>query len=97
LSGQHSRPVRATAGTRLAAAIAVEKLDEFENPVQSSRRRVAQPLKPKNPAKRKLAVVDDIDTDADDNNFTASSTDDGSDDTSDVMEISNGEVRNIST
>ncbi|KAH9016083.1 hypothetical protein EDB84DRAFT_1277063 [Lactarius hengduanensis] len=35
------RPVRATTGsTRLAEAIAAEKLDEFGNPVQSPYRRV---------------------------------------------------------
>jgi hypothetical protein len=80
----------------MAAALAAEKLDEFGNPVQS-RRRVAQPLRPGAVAKRKR-VVDDAETDVDDNNFIASSTsEDGSDDGSDVMEISNEEVRNVLT
>jgi hypothetical protein len=92
-SGQRSRPVRATAGTRLAAAIAAEKLDEFGNPirVQSSTRR----LKPRDPVKRKRAAMDVDETDADDKNFSASSIEDGSDGNSDVMEISNEEVRNF--
>lgn len=91
MSGQHSRPVRATAGARLAAAIAAEKLDEFGNPVQPSHRRPAQP---RVPVKRKRAIIDDDETDADDKNFAVvSSTEDGSDDNNDIMEISNEEVR----
>jgi hypothetical protein len=83
-SGQRSCPVRATTGARLAAALAAEKLDEFGNPVQSTRRRLTQPLKPRAIAKRKRPV-DDAETDVDDDNFVAS-TEDGSDDDSDVME-----------
>ena len=94
--GQRTRPVRGTTGARMAAALAAEKLDEFGNPVQS-RRHVAQPLRPGAIAKRKR-VVDDAETDVDDNNFIASSTsEDGSDDGSDVMEISNEEVWNVLT
>jgi len=37
--------------------------------------------------------VDNDDTDADDKNFASSSTEDGSDDNSEVLEISNEEVR----
>ena len=88
-SGQRSRPVRSTAGTRLAAAIAVEKLDEFENPVRSSR--WPQSLKHKTSVKRKHAIMVDADTDVDDTDFTASA-EDGSDDASNAMEISNEEV-----
>ncbi|KAI0277781.1 hypothetical protein BC826DRAFT_1113732 [Russula brevipes] len=95
LQGQRSRPVRATTGGRMAAALAAEKLDEFGKPVQSTRRRLTQPLKPRAVAKRKRAV-DDAETDVDDNNFIASSsTEDGSDDDNDVMEISNEEVRKL--
>lgn len=80
-----------TAGTRLAAAIAVEKLDEFGNPVQPSHRR---PTQLRGPVKRKRVTMEDDETDADDKNFAAvSSTEDGSDNNSDVMEISNEEVR----
>jgi hypothetical protein len=88
---QRSRPVRATAGTRLAAALAAEKLDEFGN---SCRRLggLAQSLKPRG-LKRKRATMDDDDTDAEDQNFAASSTEDGSDDHSEILEISNEEVR----
>jgi hypothetical protein len=91
--GQRTRPTRATQGTRLAAAIAAEKLDEFGNPIQPSRRRPAQPRKSQTDAKRKRIVTDDAGTDADDNNFAASSTEDESDDgDTDIMEISNEEV-----
>jgi len=96
-SGQRSRPVRATTGARLAAALAAEKLDEFGQPVQSFRRRVTQPLKPRGITKRKRATVDDADTDVEDENFVASSTEDGSDSDRDLMEISNEEVGNVST
>jgi hypothetical protein len=37
--------------------------------------------------------MDDEDTDVDDQNFAVSSTEDGSDDNSDILEISNEEVR----
>jgi hypothetical protein len=78
---------------RLAAAIAAEKLDEFGNPVQPSRRRPTQPRKSQTVAKRKRMVMDDAGTDADDDNFSASSTGDESDDgDTDIMEISNEEV-----
>lgn len=87
--GQRSRPVRATAGARLAAAIAGEKLDEFDNPVQPYRRHLAQSLKHKTPAKRKQPVKNDANTDVDDTDFTASSAEDGSDDPSDDTDISN--------
>ena len=90
-SGQRSRPVRSTAGTQLAAAIAVEKLDEFENPVQSSCRHPAQSLKHKIPVKCKQAIMVDANTDVDDTDFTASA-EDGSDDPNNATEISNEEV-----
>jgi hypothetical protein len=51
LSAQRSHPVRATAGTRLAAAIAAEKLDKFGNP--SSSQCHTQPLKSRGPIKHK--------------------------------------------
>lgn len=90
LLGQRIRPVRATAGTRLAAAIAAEKLDEFGNTIRS---RPAQPLKPRGPAKRKRATMDDEDeTDADDQNFAAASSTEDEADHSDVIDITNEEV-----
>ena len=39
--------------------------------------------------------MDDAETDADDKNFAASFTEDGLDSNSDVMEISNKEVRKV--
>ena len=39
--------------------------------------------------------MDDDKSDVDDKNFAASSTEDGSDDNSDIMEISNEEVRRL--
>jgi hypothetical protein len=83
------------AGTRLAAAVAAEKLDEFGNPVQLSCRHRTQPLKPRGTIKRKRATIDDDETDVGDKNFAASSTEDGSDDNSDIMDISNEEVRMV--
>ena len=91
MSGQHSHPVWATAGARLAAAIAVEKLDEFRNPVQPS---CQCPAQPRVPVKRKQGIINGNETDADDKNFAVvSSTKDGLDDNNDIMEISNEEVR----
>ncbi len=80
-----------TAGTRLAAAIAAEKLDEFGNPTQSSSQ---CPTQPRGPLKHKQAMMDNNETNVDNTNFAAaSSTEDGSDNNSDIMEISNEEVR----
>jgi hypothetical protein len=83
------------AGTRLATAVAAEKLDEFGNPVQLSCRRRTQPLKPRGTIKRKRATIDDDETDVGNKNFAASFTEDGSDDNSDIMDISNQEVRMV--
>ncbi|KAI9434998.1 hypothetical protein F5148DRAFT_1372095 [Russula earlei] len=98
------RPLRDThcsrmqqGSTQLAAAIAVEKLDEFENPVRLSRRHPVQSHKHKAPAKHKQAIMDDANTDADDTDFTTSSAEYGSEDPSDATEISNEEVQNILT
>jgi hypothetical protein len=94
-----------TAGTRLAAAIAAEKLDEFGNVVQPYRRRPVQPRNSNAVAKRKRAPKDDLDevgTDADDDSFSdsesqATSSDGlGSDDDTNVVEISNEEVWKLS-
>ena len=75
----------------LAAAIATEKLNEFGNPTQSSSQR---PTQPRGPFKHKQATMDNDETDMDDTNFAAaSSTEDGLDNNSDIMEISNEEVR----
>jgi hypothetical protein len=82
---------------QLAAAIAAEKLDEFGDPILSSQC-LTQPLTLRIPGKRKRAAMVDGETDADDDNFAGSfTTEDGSDDNSDVMEISNEEVRNALT
>jgi hypothetical protein len=94
-SGQRARPVRATTGGRLAAALAAEKLDEYGNPIQSHRQRVTQPLKPRAIAKHKRAIVDDAEMDVEDEDFVGSSMEDESDNDTDVMEISNKEVSNI--
>jgi len=72
----------------------VEKLDKFGNPAQSSSRHLI-PFKPRGPVKRKQATTDDGKTDADDKNFAASSTEGGSDSNSNIMEISNEEVRKV--
>ena len=39
--------------------------------------------------------MDDDESDVDDKNFAASSTEDGSDDNSDIMEVTNEEVRTL--
>lgn len=94
--GQRSRPIRATAGTRLAEVIAAEKLDEYG----SNCRRFIAPREAKAPAKRKRATTDvgeAIDTDLDDGTFAISVSeggcdDDSSDSDSDGIEIRNEEV-----
>ena len=92
-AGRRIRPARANQGTRLAAALAAEKLDEFGNPVKPSRQHPVLPRKPRTVEKRKQSFTDHADTDEDDGNFAASSTDDESDggDT-DIVEIGNEEV-----
>ena len=96
--GQRSRPVRATAGTRLAEAIAAEKLDEYG----LSCRRFLPPQDAKASAKRKRPTAnesrsDAIDTDLEDETFAISVSEGGSDDNSpnsdsDGIEIGNEEV-----
>jgi hypothetical protein len=89
--GQRSRPVRSTAGTRLADAIAAEKLDEYG----SSCRRFILPrsTKRKRPATTE-SHCDAIDTDPEDETFAISVSEGGSDDDSDIneIEIGNDEV-----
>ena len=90
------RPLRSTAGSQLAAAIAAEKLDEFGNPIQP-RRLPGESRNSRIDAKRKRDDANDVDTDVDDDNFVSdSSASDGESerDNSDVQEVSN-EVRNI--
>ncbi|KAI0260399.1 hypothetical protein BGY98DRAFT_940781, partial [Russula aff. rugulosa BPL654] len=60
LVGQRSRPIRSTAGTRLAEVIAAEKLDEYG----SSCRRFILPRDAKAPAKRKRPTTDMTHSDA---------------------------------
>jgi hypothetical protein len=101
--GQRSRPIRATAGARLAEAIAAEKLDEYG----SSCRRFIIPRDAKVSAKRKRPVTDascdiggdaiQVDTDVEDKTFAISVSeggcnDDSSDSESDGVEIGNEEV-----
>jgi hypothetical protein len=96
---QRSRPVRSTAGTRLAEAIAAEKLDEFG----SSCRRFILPRDAKAPAKRKRPTTDasrsdviQVDSDPEDQTFAVSVSEGGNnDDSSDSDgedEIANEEV-----
>ena len=86
---------RTGTGTRFAAAIAAEKLDEFGDPDELYSRRPGQPRNYPSIAKRKRTAIDNTDTDADDDNFAASSTDDGSGDDDNItgMIISNEEVK----
>jgi hypothetical protein len=108
LSGQVSsraRPTRSTAGSRLAEAIAAEKLDEYGD----SCRRFIQPRGAKTSAKRKRLATDvslgdaadAIDTDTEDKTFAMSVSeggcdDDSSDSGSDDVQIGNEEVSIIS-
>ncbi|KAI0294734.1 hypothetical protein BC826DRAFT_968634 [Russula brevipes] len=87
-----AQPIPPSSHLQEAAALAAKKLDEFGQPIQSFCQRVTQPLKPRGITKRKRATVDDADTDVEDENFVASSTEDGSDSDHDLMEISNEEV-----
>jgi hypothetical protein len=95
LSEQRSRPIRASAGTRLAEAIAAEKLDEYG----SSCRRFIRPRDAKSSAKRKRPITDESlggaigDSDAEDKSY-AISVSDGADDDSLESEEDNIEVRN---
>ena len=97
LLGQRSRPIRAVTGTRLAEAIAAEKLDEFGNPTQVPRQRLVRAVQASTgTGKRKQTTADTIDTDAEDETFISSVVADGSESSdgseSDAMEISNEEV-----
>ncbi|KAH9009949.1 hypothetical protein EDB85DRAFT_2298327 [Lactarius pseudohatsudake] len=94
--GDKRRPVRTTTGsTRLAEAIAAEKLDEFGNPAQSSRplgrtTGIRSPNR-RASAKRKRTTVDSnaatVDTDAEDETFIGPVTSGGSDDGSDSDDV----------
>jgi hypothetical protein len=96
LSEQRSRPIRASAGSRLAEAIAAEKLDEYG----SSCRRFIRPqdAKSSSSAKRKRPITDEslggaIDSDMEDKSY-AIPVSDGADDDSPESEEDNIEVRN---
>ena len=98
--GQRSRPIRSTAGTRLAEAIATEKLDEYG----SSCRCFTLPHDAKAPAKCKRPTTDvspsdaiQVESDPEDQDFTIPVSEGGSDDDSshsdsDDVEIANEEV-----
>jgi hypothetical protein len=80
-------------GTQLATALAAEKLNKFGNPIPASHWHPMQPVKSRASTKCKQTTTDDIDTtDTEDKTFAASATEDGSDEDSDAMEISNREV-----
>ena len=85
-----------TGSARLAAAIDAEKHDEFGNLLQSHRQHASagQPCNSHATIKHKRTDMDNAGTDADDDNFTAASTDDGSDNDGDtnIMQLSNEEV-----
>jgi hypothetical protein len=105
--GERSCPTRATAGTRLAEAIAAEKLDEYG----SSCRRFIQPRDVRTSTKRKRQTtinvppdnaIGTIDSDAEDETFALSVSKDGcdadspdSEAESNGIEIGNEEVRII--
>jgi hypothetical protein len=82
VESQHTRPVRTTQGTRLAEVIAAEKLDEFGNidvvpTARPSRRRPKQPRQSEShPASKRKRIMEDVGTDADDDNFATSTEDD---------------------
>jgi len=85
--------MRVTHSVQLAAAIAAEKLNEFGNLVPLPHHCHAQPCKFQTVAKHKQVVADDAGTNADNDNFTAFSTTEESDDgDTDIMEVSNKEV-----
>jgi hypothetical protein len=98
--GQHSRPIRATADTRLAEDIAAEKLDKNG----LSCHRFILPRDAKVSAKRKRPTSDEsrgdaiqVDTDPEDKNFAISVSEGGHDDDSpdsdsDEIEIGNEEL-----
>jgi hypothetical protein len=103
LSEQRSRPIRASAGTRLAEAIAAEKLDEYG----SSCRRFIRPRDAKSSAKRKRPITDggdellggaagaiQVDSDAEDKSYTISVSDGADDDSPESEEDNDIEVRN---
>jgi hypothetical protein len=102
--GQRSRPIRTSAGSRLAEAIAAEKLDEYG----SSTRRFILPRDAKTSTKRKRLNTDksrgvggndaiEVDTDTEDKTFAIEVSEGGCDDNSsdsdsDGIEIGNEEV-----
>ena len=98
-SSQHTHPAQTTQGTRLAAAIAAEKLDEFRNTVGPSCHHPAQLHQAHPVSKCKQMVTMDLeDVSTDDDNFAqaATSSEDESDSgDTDIMEISNIEVCSI--
>jgi hypothetical protein len=83
-------------GTRLTAAIAAKKLDEFGN-ITPAYCYLMQPVKSRasaNKCKQTLTGDNDI-TDTEGNEFATSATEDGSDEDSDAVLISNKEVCHV--
>jgi hypothetical protein len=99
--GQRSRPIRSTAGTRLAEAIAAEKLDEYG----SSCRRFIVPHDVKASVKRKQPTTNgshgvgggnaiQVETDTEDKTFAISVSEGGCDDDSLDSDSDGIEIRN---
>jgi len=95
--GQRSRPIRSTAGTRLAEAIAAEKLDEYG----SSCRRFTLPRDAKAPAKRKRPTTDvspsdaiQVESDPEDQDFVIPVSEGGSNDDSSHLDSNDVEIAN---
>ena len=93
---QRFHPTRTTAGTRLADAIAAEKLDEYG----SSCRCIIQPRDARASAKRRRPAADESrggeatqgDTDTEDKTFAISVSEGSSGSDSDGLEVGNDEV-----
>src|SRR5712672_597940 len=95
--GQRSRPIRSTAGTRLAEAIAAEKLDEYG----SSCHRFTLPRDAKAPAKRKRPTTDvspsdaiQVESDPEDQDFVIPVSEGGSNDDSSHLDSNDVEIAN---
>jgi hypothetical protein len=82
-------------GSRLAEAIAAEKLDEFGNPIQSYHRRPTHSRATVKYRRATRNTQEDIESDVDDQTYTSpikDGSDEDDDNTSEVIEISNEAV-----
>jgi hypothetical protein len=96
---QPTRPVRTTQSTRLAEAIAEEKLNEYGDLAQPPRRRPTKSRNSHRVSKRKRVPVvqvatKDVGTDVDDSddNFAASTESESDSGDANIIEIDNEEV-----